>query len=60
MKNYVEIIGHIGQIEHKTVNGSTFVKLSITTNEGYWNQAGEWIDHTEWHSITISSSKNGI
>lgn len=51
--NEVRILGHLGQDPdvRATAGGSTVANLSIATSERRKDQAGNWVDHTEWHRL---------
>jgi single-strand DNA-binding protein len=53
LKNRVQLTGHLGQeVEHKTFeSGKSLTSISLATNDGYRNQAGEWIETTEWRQL---------
>ena len=53
-KNFVELIGRIGQIEtRKGQNGKNFVTLSVATDESYKNDQGQKVEQTEWHRVVL-------
>ena len=55
MVNKVIIIGNLGADpetrESKT--GNAVGNLRIATNERRKNRDGDWVDHTEWHRVTV-------
>lgn len=51
--NRVFLIGHLGadpEIRY-TPSQLAICNLRIATNERRQNDAGEWVDHTEWHRV---------
>ena len=48
--NRVELIGHTGKVEIKTVNGSKFATINFATSER-WTKDGERKDRTDWHRL---------
>ena len=49
----VSLLGNLGQnpeLRH-TGNGTPVVNLSVATNHGYTNGAGEFVEQTEWHNV---------
>ena len=53
LRNSVRLIGRVGQTpEIKNLdNGRKLAKLSIATNEVYFNKEGEKITQTYWHNL---------
>jgi single-strand DNA-binding protein len=53
--NKVVLVGNLGaEPEVKfTSSGKAVAKLSIATNETYRNAAGDKVQHTEWHRVTL-------
>jgi single-strand DNA-binding protein len=51
--NKATLIGNLGRdAEIRTTNGGTQVAtLRLATTDRQKNQSGEWVDHTEWHSV---------
>jgi len=53
IRNKVQLIGNLGndpdvkQLE----SGKTLAKLSLATNDRYYNQKGEKIEDTQWHNL---------
>jgi single-strand DNA-binding protein len=54
LKNKVQLIGHVGQEpEIKTLEGGRkLAKLTLATNESYYNDKKEKITDTQWHNLT--------
>lgn len=54
LRNRVQLIGKVGNDpEVKTLGeGKKLVKLSIATNEIYYNDKGEKVTDTQWHLVT--------
>jgi single-strand DNA-binding protein len=52
--NIVVISGNLGAAPEvrQTATGLTVANLSVATNERA-KQDGEWVDHTEWHRVTV-------
>ncbi|CCQ75777.1 single-stranded DNA-binding protein [Magnetospira sp. QH-2] len=50
-RNYVEIVGHIGNVTVKE-DGKKRVHLSVATSE-VWKDGDEKKEKTLWHNITI-------
>lgn len=55
MLNRVQIIGHLGRDPEvrRLPNGDAVANLAIATTEKWKNQAGEQMEHTEWHRVTM-------
>jgi single-strand DNA-binding protein len=55
MNNQVQLIGHVGKTPEITTasNGNKYAKFSLATTEKYVNKAGEKIEDTVWHNITL-------
>jgi single-strand DNA-binding protein len=53
--NRVELIGNLGQDpEMKTTpQGVSYCTFSVATTESYKGQDGNWIENTDWHSVTL-------
>ncbi len=53
LKNKVQLIGNVGNApEIKNLeNGQKMAKLSLATNETYYNQSGEKVQETQWHNL---------
>ena len=54
LRNKVQLIGHLGADPEITIlkEGKKLVKLSLATNESYKNAGGEWVNNTQWHTLT--------
>lgn len=54
LKNRVQLIGHVGQEpEIKTLDGGKkLAKITLATNEVYYNDKKEKITDTQWHNLT--------
>ena len=54
LKNKVQLIGNAGNDpEIKTFNeGKKLARLVIATNESYYNDKGEKVTDTQWHTVT--------
>ena len=54
LRNRVQLIGHVGQEpEIKTLEGGKkLAKITLATNETYYNDKKEKITDTQWHNIT--------
>lgn len=54
LRNKVNLVGRLGaQPEIVTFDsGRTLARFSLATNESYKNKEGEWMENTQWHSIT--------
>lgn len=51
-KNYVELIGHLGQDpDVKEFEFGKVATLNVATNESYKNSSGEWVEETQWHRV---------
>lgn len=55
MKNRVQLIGHVGaDPEVKTTSSNKKVaNVRLATSDYYYNDAGEKIEQTEWHRLTV-------
>jgi single-strand DNA-binding protein len=54
LKNKVQLIGHVGQ-EPEIKNfegGRKLAKITLATNEVYYNDKKEKITDTQWHNLT--------
>jgi len=53
LRNSVRLIGRVGQVpEIKNLeNGQKLAKLSIATNDVYFNKQGEKVTQTYWHNL---------
>jgi len=54
LRNRVQLIGHVGQEpEMKTLEGGKkLAKLTIATNDVYYNENKEKVTDTQWHNVT--------
>ena len=54
LKNKVQLIGNAGaDPEIKTFDGGKkLARLTIATNESYYNDKGEKMTDTQWHTVT--------
>ncbi|MFC4816466.1 MULTISPECIES: single-stranded DNA-binding protein [unclassified Flavobacterium] len=54
LRNKVQLIGHVGQEpEIKNLDGGKKVaKITLATNESYYNDKKEKVTDTQWHTIT--------
>lgn len=50
--NRVTLIGRIGQVEDKSTNGISIVKVSVATSETFKDKDGNKQTETEWHNCT--------
>jgi len=53
--NKVILVGNVGNAPEAkfTPSGVAVTKFTLATNEKYKDKSGEWVDKTEWHSITV-------
>lgn len=53
IRNRVQLIGNVGENPKitKLESGKKVANFSLATNEGYTNQEGEKVVHTEWHDL---------
>ena len=53
--NNVTLFGNLGAapIMRSTKKGTPVANLNLATNERTTNQNGEWVDHTEWHTVAV-------
>lgn len=53
--NKVFLLGNLGQDPELryTQSQSAVCTLSLATGERRKNAEGEWVDHTEWHSVVV-------
>ena len=51
--NKVILVGNLGRDAEirNTAGGTQVASLRLATTDRQKNQAGEWTDHTEWHSV---------
>lgn len=54
LRNKVQLIGHVGQEPEIKIleGGKKLAKLTLATNEIYYNEKKEKITDTQWHNIT--------
>lgn len=54
LRNRVQLIGHVGQEpEIKLLEGGKKVaKITLATNEVYYNDKKEKVTETQWHNVT--------
>ncbi|WP_136669091.1 single-stranded DNA-binding protein [Flavobacterium sp. H122] len=54
LRNKVQLIGHVGQEPEIKIleGGKKLAKLTLATNEVYYNDKKEKVTETQWHSIT--------
>jgi single-strand DNA-binding protein len=54
LRNKVQLIGHVGQEPEIKIleGGKKLAKLTIATNEVYYNENKEKITDTQWHNVT--------
>jgi single-strand DNA-binding protein len=55
LRNSVQLIGNLGADPEvkKFDNGKMLARLKVATNETYYNQKGEKVQDTQWHSVTV-------
>ena len=53
--NKIQLIGNVGNINVKEVNGVKVANISLATNErGFTTKSGKEVpDHTEWHKVVL-------
>lgn len=53
--NKVTLLGNLGADPkiHSTDKNKVLATLSLATTESYKDKAGEWVEQTQWHSITL-------
>lgn len=53
--NKVTLLGNLGKDPevHASNTGSSVVTLSLATSNSYQDKAGQWIEQTEWHHVTL-------
>jgi single-strand DNA-binding protein len=53
--NHLILIGNLGADPEirQTHDGGVVASLNLATTDRRKNQAGEWVDHTEWHRVTV-------
>lgn len=52
MINKVILVGHVGSVETKDVNGKPLTKISVATTERWTTKEGKQ-EKTEWHRVTL-------
>jgi single-strand DNA-binding protein len=54
LKNKVVLVGRLGAKPEETVfsSGNKKVRFNLAVSESFKNKAGEWVNNTEWHTIT--------
>ncbi|AEW86521.1 single-stranded DNA-binding protein [Flavobacterium columnare NBRC 100251 = ATCC 23463] len=54
LRNKVQLIGHVGQEPEIRIleGGKKLAKLTLATNEVYYNEKKEKVTDTQWHYIT--------
>ncbi len=54
MVNKVTLIGNLGKDPEvrRLENGAAVARFTLATSENYKDQAGNWVDRTEWHNVT--------
>ena len=56
--NKVELIGHVGQVSRKTIEGKTCAQIALATNYCYKAKDGSAIIETTWHKVVAFESKD--
>ncbi len=53
--NKVTLLGNLGKDPkiHSTDTNKVIATLSLATTESYKDKAGEWVEQTQWHYITL-------
>ena len=53
MRNYIQLVGHLGQDPELTSfdNGGTKARISVATNRRYKSRDGEPVEETTWHRV---------
>ncbi len=53
--NKVMLLGNLGQDPELKMlpSGQAVMRLRLATTERRQDKAGNWTDHTEWHSVTV-------
>jgi single-strand DNA-binding protein len=53
--NKVMLLGNLGQDPELKMlpSGQAVMRLRLATTERRQDKAGTWVDHTEWHSVTV-------
>lgn len=54
LRNRVQLIGHVGQDPEIKVleGGKKFAKITLATNEVYYNDKKEKVTETQWHNVS--------
>jgi single-strand DNA-binding protein len=54
LRNKVQLIGHVGQEPEIKIleGGKKLAKITIATNEVYYNEKKEKITDTQWHNVS--------
>lgn len=54
LRNKVQLIGHVGQEPEIKIldGGKKLAKLTLATNEVYYNERKEKVTDTQWHNLT--------
>lgn len=52
LQNSVQLIGRLGDdiTLQEAGNGNKYARISVATNEVYYNQEGEKVENTTWHN----------
>lgn len=56
--NKVELIGHVGLVSRKTIEGKTCAQISLATNYCYRAKDGTAIIETTWHKIVAFEGRD--
>ena len=56
--NKVELIGHVGLVSRKTIEGKTCAQMSLATNYCYKAKDGTAVLETQWHKIVAFESRD--
>lgn len=52
LRNRISLIGRLGMDpEVREVNGKTFAKVSLATDDSYKSKSGEKVINTQWHNL---------
>ena len=56
--NKVILVGRCGgNVDvHTFDNGGKKLSFSLATNENWKNKAGEWVEDTEWHNVSVNGA----
>lgn len=46
--NIINIIGRVGTVAQRDVNGTTVIQLSVAIPDDYKDKKGEWVKVTHW------------